>query len=328
MVGISHVAFRALVRSYLPAGCSTLLFTEMLSSRRLPSERVGDTPLTYVLEGGEADLVPQLLANEERFIRDSMHKLEAIAPAGIDINMGCPVKKALSHNWGVALMGDIRYAEEVVRVARRHIPHPLSVKMRSGLTENVPYLLEFLQAMEGAGADWVTLHPRIQPQGRRGRACWEAIARARDALRIPVVGNGDVQTAEDVLAMRSETGCDGVMVARAATARPWIFWQIGEELGFLPPAGREGEQAPRTPEEEGREYGRALRFFVDRLEAWFTPEESMRRLRFFVAWGHRWLPFGHHLWAQMTKARDLPQSRAALDGFFQHPHAMLPRTGL
>jgi tRNA-dihydrouridine synthase B len=328
MVGISHVAFRALVRSYLPAGASTLLFTEMLSSRRLPSERVGDTPLTYVLEGGEADLVPQLLANEERFIRESVQKLEAIAPAGIDINMGCPVKKALSHNWGVALMGDIRYAAEVVSVARRYVRVPLSVKMRSGLTENVPYLIEFLQAVEGAGSDWVTLHPRIQPQGRRGRASWEAIAEARDAVRIPVVGNGDVQTAEDVLAMRSQTGCDGVMVARAATARPWIFWQIGEEMGFPAPAGREGEQAPRTPEEEGREYGRALRFFVDQLEKRFTPEEGLRRLRFFVAWGHRWLPFGHHLWSQMAKAHDLTQTRAALEVFFQYPHSMMARTGL
>jgi tRNA-dihydrouridine synthase B len=328
MVGISHVVFRALVRSYLPAGCSTLLFTEMLSSRRLPSERVGSTPLTYVLEGGEPDLIPQLLANEERFISDSVRKLEAISPAGIDINMGCPVKQALSHNWGVALMGDIGYASGVVAMARRHVVQPLSVKMRSGLSENLPYLLEFVHAMESAGADWLTLHPRIQPQGRRGRASWEAIARARAAVNIAVVGNGDIQTAEDVLAMRAETGCDGVMVARAATARPWIFWQLGETLGFPPPAGREGESAPRSPEEEGREYGRALRFFVDQLEKWFTPEEGMRRLRFFVAWGHRFLPFGHHLWAQMTKAQDLPVARAAIERFFEHPHAMLARTSL
>ena len=328
MVGISHVAFRALVRTYLPADCSTLLFTEMLSSRRLPAERVGSTPLTYVLEGGESDLIPQLLANEERFIAASVRKLEVMAPAGIDINMGCPVKQALSHNWGVALMGDIRYAADVVAVTRCHVRQPLSVKMRSGLREDLPYLLDFIQAMEGAGADWVTLHPRLQPQGRRGRACWEAIGRARSAVQIPVVGNGDVQTAEDILAMRAATGCDGVMVARAATARPWIFWQLGEAFGFAPPPGREGERAPRTPVEEGREYHRALCFFVDQLEKWFTAEEGMRRLRFFVAWGHKWLPFGHHLWAQMTKAQNLAAARTAIERFFEHPHTMLPRTNL
>jgi tRNA-dihydrouridine synthase B len=328
MVGISHVAFRALVRSYLPAGASTLLFTEMLSSRRLPSERVGSTPHTFVMEGGEGDLVPQLLANEERFIRESLEKLEAISPAGVDINMGCPVKKALSHNWGVALMGDIGYASEVVAIARRHVPFPLSVKMRSGLSENLPYLLEFIRAMEGAGADWVTLHPRLQSQGRRGRASWETIARAREEVAIPLVGNGDIQTAEDVLAMFRETGCDGVMVARAATARPWIFWQVGEALGFPPPAGREGERAPRTPEEEGREFARALIFFQEQLERWFAPEEGIRRLRFFVAWSHKWLPFGHHLWAETTRAFDYASARRAVKRFFESPHLMLPRTNL
>jgi tRNA-dihydrouridine synthase len=200
--------------------------------------------------------------------------------------------------------------------------------MRSGLTENLPYLVDFMKAMEDAGADWVTLHPRIQPQGRRGRASWEAIAHARDAVGIPVVGNGDVQTAEDVLAMRADTSCDGVMVARAATARPWIFWQVGEALGWPPPVGREGESAPRTPEEEGREYGRALLFFLDRLEERFTPEEALKRLRFFVAWGHRWLPFGHHLWALMTKAPDLAVARGSIHKFFETPHSMLARTTL
>lgn len=327
MVGLSHVAFRTLVRCYLPAGCSTLLFTEMLSSRRLPSERVGATPQTYVLEG-ETDLIPQLLANEERFIRDSLRKLEAIRPAGIDINMGCPVKKALAHNWGVALMGDIDYAARVVADTRRSTDLPVSVKMRSGLSQNLPYLLDFVRAMESSGADWITLHPRLQSQGRRGRADWEAIGRARDAVRIPVVGNGDVQTAEDVLRMWAETGCDGVMVARAATARPWIFWQVGESLGFPPPPGREGQRAPRTPSEEGDEYRRALLFFVDQLEKWFVPAEAIKRLRFHVAWGHKWLPFGHHLWAEMSRVQDLPAARAAVGRFFETTHVMHARTTL
>ena len=242
--------------------------------------------------------------------------------------MGCPVKKAISHNWGVALMGDIGYASEVVSITRRHAGVPISVKMRSGLSENLPYLLEFMQAMESSGADWMTLHPRLQSQGRRHRAAWETIARARESVRVPVVGNGDVQTAEDVLAMFAETGCDGVMVARAAVARPWIFWQVGEALGFPPPAGREGERAPRTPEEEGSEHARALLFFLDALEKRFVPAEGIRRLRFFVAWSHKWLPFGHHLWAQMTRVSDYAPAREAIQRFYETPHAMLPRTTL
>jgi tRNA-dihydrouridine synthase len=135
MAGLSHVAFRQVVRSYLPAGASTLLFTEMLSTRLLPGEDVGETPQTQVAPG-EEDLIPQLLGNDERLIAQSLEKLNAIRPAGIDINMGCPVSKVLKHNWGVALMGDIGYAEKVVRETRRSTQLPLSVKMRTGLTDD------------------------------------------------------------------------------------------------------------------------------------------------------------------------------------------------
>ena len=106
MAGLSHLAFRQLVRTYLPSHAGTLLFTEMLSTRILPGEEVGRTPKTRV-GAGERDLIPQLLGNDECWIAPSLRKLMALSPAGIDINMGCPVSKVLKHNWGVALMGDI-----------------------------------------------------------------------------------------------------------------------------------------------------------------------------------------------------------------------------
>ena len=327
MAGLSHLAFRQLVRTYLPANAETLLFTEMLSTRLLPAEDVGRTPKTRV-DAGERDLVPQLLGNDERWIAPSLKKLVTLSPAGIDINMGCPVSKVLKHNWGVALMGDIRYAEEVVRTTRRLTSLPLSVKMRTGLKDDPEYLVDFAKMLEQSGADWVTLHPRIQSQHRRGQANWEYIGRVRDAVRIPVIGNGDVQQASDIVRMLHQTGCDGVMVARAATARPWIFWQVAEHLGFAPPRGREGQRAPRTAEEEGREYQRALSFFCDRLEAGFTPAEQLPRLRLFLAWGHKWLFFGHFLSTQVNRCRDLKSARRVIEDFFDTPKTMKGRTRL
>jgi tRNA-dihydrouridine synthase B len=327
MAGLSHVAFRQVVRSYLPAGASALLFTEMLSTRLLPLEDVGQTPQTLVAPG-EEDLIPQLLGNTEELIAQSIEKLKAIRPAGIDINMGCPVSKVLKHNWGVALMGDIAYAEKVVRETRRHTTLPLSVKMRTGLTDDPGYLVDFAQMLQDAGADWITLHPRIQAQHRKGSANWSYIARVREAVRIPVVGNGDVQESDDVLRMRAATGCDGVMVARASTARPWIFWQVGESLGLPAPEGREGEQAPRTPAEEGREYGRALNYFCDELQERFLPEQQLPRLRLFLAWGHKWLFFGHYLSTRVNRCADLPAARKLIDTFFSEPKTLQPRTSL
>ncbi|MEW6269074.1 MAG: tRNA-dihydrouridine synthase family protein [Thermodesulfobacteriota bacterium] len=325
MVGLSHLALRRTVARYLPNGASSLLFTEMLSSRRLPTERIGERPETAFIDG--ETLVPQLLANEERFIVGSLRKLERMRPVAIDINMGCPVTKALKHNWGVALMGDPRYAEDVVRTTVRHSPWPVSVKLRTGLADDPEYLVDFARLLQDAGASWITIHPRVAAQQRRGAARWEYLARVRDAVRIPVVGNGDVQTADDALTLLRETGCDGVMVGRAAAARPWIFWQIGEALGLPCPAGRDGEAAPDDGWAEGREYARALDAFVDEARV-FRGDAALKRLRFFVHWGARWLDFGHELWRRTTSADSLDAVRAIGRQFFAVPQRMTARTTL
>ncbi|MBY0275203.1 tRNA-dihydrouridine synthase family protein [Candidatus Binatia bacterium] len=326
MVGLSHVALRQTVASYLPHGSETLLFTEMLSSRRLPTERIGDRPETTFAE--HERLVPQLLANEERFIAASLDKLAKMRPAAIDINMGCPVSKALKHNWGVALMGDPSYAEEVVRLTVKHSPWPVSVKLRTGLSDDPDYLVDFARMLESAGAAWLTIHPRIASQQRRGNPRWEYIARVRDAVRIPVVGNGDVQTAADAIALLRATGCDGVMIGRASVARPWIHWQIAEALGLPPPPGREGAAAPSDGFAEGAEYARALGCFLDVCERSFQPDDALKRLKFFVHWGGRWLDFGHELWRRMTNVRSLDDARTITREFFAVPQRMTARTTL
>ncbi len=326
MVGLSHVALRMTARSYLPVGTQTLLFTEMLSSRRLPTERIGDRPETAT-EPVETNLVPQLLGNEERFIDASLRKLEAMRPAAVDINMGCPVTQALKHNWGVALMGDPAYAERVVRTTVQLSRWPVSVKLRTGLNDDLEYLLDFCRMLEDAGASWITLHPRVASQHRRGSANWDYIARARDAVSIPVIGNGDVQTAADALALVERTGCDGVMIGRAAVARPWIFWQIGEQLGLPPPPGRP-EPAPDDGWAEGREFHRAFERFVGIAEPRFEGRDARKRVNFFVHWGARWLDFGHELWRRVSSAPDLTETRARAAAFFEKPQRMTARTVL
>ncbi len=327
MVGLSHVALRATARSYTPRGAQNLLFTEMLSSRRLPTERMGDRPETAT-EPTEINLVPQLLGNEERFIAASMRKLEVMRPAAVDINMGCPVSQALKHNWGVALMGDPTYAEEVVRTTVRLSRWPVSVKLRTGLNDDLEYLLDFCRMLEEAGAAWITLHPRTAGQQRRGAANWDYIGRAREALTIPVVGNGDVQTAQDALSLVRRTGCDGVMIGRAAVARPWVFWQIGEALGLPAPLGREDEQAPADGYAEGREFHRAFERFVDVAEPRFLERDARKRVNFFLHWGARWLDFGHELWRRASSAPDMTETRSRVEAFFTKPQRMTARTVL
>ena len=169
MVGLSHVAFRELIRVYTPPSIDALIFTEMLSSRRLPSARLERAENLFVAEN-ESYLVPQLLGNEERLIAPSIEKLLELRPWGIDINMGCPKNKTLSHNWGVLLLGDKNYAAEVVRVTKKNSPVPVSVKLRAGMGDKIDlnYLDEFTAALEEAGVDWMTIHCRPRKQKHPG----------------------------------------------------------------------------------------------------------------------------------------------------------------
>ena len=327
MVGLSHVAVRSMVRRYLPAGAVTFWPTEMLSSWRLPREEVGSTPETF-RTAEETHLVPQILGNEEEPIRESVARLVKWGAVGVDINMGCPVNKALRHNYGVALMGDCEYAARVVEMTVRHSPVPVSVKLRAGLQNNKTFLHDFVSGLESAGAAWLTLHPRVGHMKRRGAADWSQIKFVRDRVSCPVVGNGDVQCADDVFQMLSQTACDSVMVGRALAARPWLLWQVGERLGCAAPSAFPGHHAPVTPEEEGHEYGRAALFQLAELEKYFSFHDGGKRFRFYIRMTMGWLEFGQHLFALVSRGKSYEDIRAALITFFAVEQRMSARTQL
>lgn len=326
MVGLSHCAFRQLVREYLPAQAMALWPSEMLNSRRIPDEKLHKIPEAMRLEN-ETYWVPQILANEEDKIRRSLPKLYDHGAQGIDINMGCPVKKALKHNYGVSLMGDADYAAEVVATTVRYAQGPVSVKLRAVEADQKADWVKFVQGLEQAGADWLCLHPRTAAQKRRGQADWSHIKELTEAVQIPVIGNGDIQTLDDILNMLSQTHCDMVMAGRALTARPWLFWQLGEKLGWEKPEGKEGA-APQTPAEEGAEYGRSLKRLLEIMETFFAEPLAIRKFRFHVKTGCVWLPFGHQLFSNVTKAKTFVEMRATLDDFFKHSHSMSLKTEL
>jgi tRNA-dihydrouridine synthase len=344
MVGLSHVALRLTVREYIPQGAKTIWPTEMLNSRRLPQENFATNP--HTLRGPqETELVPQILGNEEKAISESVKKLiYEWGAEGIDINMGCPVQKALRHNYGVALMGDPEYAARIVEMTVKNSTVPVSVKLRAAPQpgkdseslntsgnysgNDFGYLHNFVQRLKEAGASWVCLHPRTAAQKRRGVADWSQITKLREAVDLPLIGNGDVQTAEDALHMLQETGCDMAMAGRALAARPWMMWQFGEMLGFAPPVGREGQRAPQGPLEEGAEYGKALLALIEHCAQYFTEDMALRKIRFHVRTTEVWLDFGQSLVGVCDKANNLKDLRISVKNFFQAPIEMCARTEL
>lgn len=343
MVGLSHAVLRLVVQSYMPNSiqqAETIWPTEMLNSRRIPQEILGKNSETYVCPG-EINLVPQILGNQAKEIQESLFKLNREWNlSGIDINMGCPVQKALKHNYGVSLMGDTDYAAQVVKyavVASNELEKklPVSVKLRAvGSDKSVDELCHFIDKLAAAGASWVTLHPRTAEQKRRGSADWYQIEYLKKRSSIPIIGNGDIQTVDDVFSMLDTTGADKIMSGRALTARPWLMWQVGERLGFEKPLGRENDKAPQTEIEEGVEYGRMLLQFIDLANEYFVQKIGLseglvlRKVQFFIRTNHVWLQFGHRLMALSTRADNLAELKNYVGEFFQAEQAMFKRTEL
>jgi tRNA-dihydrouridine synthase B len=324
MVGLSHLALREVANSYMPAGTQTIWPSEMLSSRRLPSENIRETA-EALHDEDEKFWVPQILGNEEKYIAPSVQKLADYGADGIDINMGCPVQKALKHNYGVALMGDVDYAAKVVEMTVRNTELPVSVKMRAGFENTSQNIVAFVKKLEDAGAAWITLHPRTAEQKRHGTADWDQIRAVKEALRIPVIGNGDVQVAQDVIDMKERTGCDLVMAGRALVARPWLLWQVGEKMGYPPPVGRSG-LAPATPEEEGREFYHCALAVLETMKQRFKPNLVQRKYLFYIKTASVWLQFGHTLYSHVSKGKTPEEVERALHDFFKLEQAMVRRS--
>jgi nifR3 family TIM-barrel protein len=202
-------------------------------------------------------------------------------PDFIDINFGCPVKKVVRRNGGSGCLRDLTLVTGIVRAVRSATHLPVTVKIRSGWDEISRDPVAIARRCEEAGAMALTLHPRTRAQLYQGRAAWHEIAAVKAALSIPVIGNGDVRTAEDVRRMHDETGCDGVMIARGSFGNPWIFTHARALLN--------GEPAPALPDVEER-----LRVALEHAQLQRAIQGDSRRtaleFRKHLAWYARGLP--------------------------------------
>jgi nifR3 family TIM-barrel protein len=226
MAGVTDRDFRLIVRRIGGVGVVAM---EFVSSKMLLA---GDRRLEPVMRFCEEErpLAIQVYGGDAATMAEAARVVEAIGADLVDVNMGCPANKVLRGCAGAALMGDLDLARDVVRQVVAAVSIPVTVKFRLGLDERRVNHLELGRICQGEGAAAVALHGRTARQGFTGRADWSEIARLKEALAIPVIGNGDVATAADALAMLAETGCDGVMIGRGATKNPWIFRQIAARM--------------------------------------------------------------------------------------------------
>ncbi len=232
MAGVSDEAFRTLCREQ----GADLTYTEMVSAKGLSYANEKTRHLLNLAQGEDQVAVqlfghePEVMADQARWVEQEMGK----ALAYLDINMGCPARKIVSKGDGSALMKTPELASDIVRAVSSAVEHPVTVKFRRGWGEGDETCVEFARRMEDAGAAAVAVHGRFALQLYRGCADWDAIARVKEAVSIPVVGNGDVRCGADAVALVERTGCDAVMIARAAEGNPWVFAQCKAALTGAP----------------------------------------------------------------------------------------------
>lgn len=222
LAGYTDLAFRLLCREYGAAMC----FSEMISSHGLAFHQKKTLQLARTV-AEERPTVLQLFGAKPDIMGAAAAILSGLPIDMIDINMGCPVKKVVKSGAGVALMREPKLAAEIIQQVCMNTRLPVSVKIRSGWTKETVNAVDFAKMAEDAGARAITVHGRTGTQGFSGRADRRIIGRVKQAVSIPVIGNGDIKTYNDGLALMAETGCDGVMIGRAALGNPWVFRPSG-----------------------------------------------------------------------------------------------------
>ena len=301
MAGVTDLPFRLLCKEQ---GCG-LTVTEMVSAKAILYHNRNTEELLRT-EPAEQPVAVQLFGSDPAIMAEIAAQVAEGPYAIIDVNMGCPVPKIVKNGEGSALMRDPRKAQAVLAAMVKAVKKPVTVKFRKGFDEGSVNAVEFAKMAESCGVAAVAVHGRTREQYYSGKADWEIIRRVKEAVKIPVIGNGDIFTPEDGARMLSKTGCDGIMVARGAKGNPWIFSRLNHYL-------ETGELLPGPDGKEIRE--KILRH--SRMLAQYKGEKpAMRQMRGHVAWYTKGLPNSAAMRNEINQVETMEELEDFLERYF------------
>jgi tRNA-dihydrouridine synthase B len=307
MAGVSESPFRRLCRAF----GADVVVTEFLSAEGI--RRENEATIAKLRFGpDERPIGVQIFGADPVAMGEAAGLVtEVFAPEFIDINFGCPVKKVVRRNGGSGCLKDLTLTETVIRsvVARTHLP--VTVKIRSGWSEDMRDPVSIARRCQDAGARALTLHPRTRAQMYTGAARWDEIAAVVEALEIPVIGNGDIKTPEDAARMQRETGCAGVMIARGSFGQPWVFAQARALI--------DGDPMPPTPPIADR-FAVALRHA--RMAADYEPDPRGAAIEFrkHLGWYVKGVPGSAELRRRLHAVDSLDEVEGLFAQYLADPH--------
>lgn len=300
MAGVTDMPYRVLCKEM---GCG-LVYSEMISAKGLYYDNKNTEMLLQIHES-ERPVAIQLFGSDPKLMADMAKKIEHLPLDIIDVNMGCPVPKVVNNGEGSALMKDPKRIGEIVKAMSAAVKKPVTIKIRRGFTEDSVNAVEVAKIAEANGAAAIGIHGRTREQYYSGKADWSIIREAKEAVSIPIIGNGDIFEPEDAKAMLDQTGCDGVMIGRGVQGNPWLFKRT---LHYL----NTGELLPE-PDIEQRialmlRHGQMLTDFKGEYVA-------MREMRKHVAWYLKGLRHACDFRRQLNSIETLEQLGDQLHAF-------------
>ena len=308
MAFIGNAAFRQLVQNF---GGYGLLFTEMCSARRIPNENRHRSTYFRWRDAELSRLVCQIFGSDPMDMAAAAQRIEAEHFFGVDINFGCSEVSICRQNCGAAILKSPQLAARIVSEVRRAVSIPVFVKYRIGWKDNPRMAIDMARRFQDAGADALTFHPRIAPDRRSRPPKWQYIGMVKQAVDIPVFGNGNVFDQNDCLKMVETTGCDGVAIGRMAIARPWLFaeWTDGYQS-------------------DSEIYLESALRLAGLLEVHFDQARALRRFKKFGFYFSANFKFGHTLFSSLQRAATMAEAKEFLHRFFEQPPETVSRPNL